>query len=95
MSMKSDAFREDQILGAPADDPDRLGTVTRAGVLDMQVCVPKGWSDEQILAFAERAYPCGTTHGWFIRKDKERLAGSPERNPCSDSPERVHVTLDA
>ncbi len=28
--------------------------VTRCGALDMQVCVPAEWTDEQVKAFADR-----------------------------------------
>jgi hypothetical protein len=43
-------------------------TVTRQGVSDMQVCVPGDWTDAQVIAFAEREYPCGTQNGWQIRR---------------------------
>lgn len=70
--------------------------VTRTGGLDMQVCVPTDWTDEQVKTFAERENPCGTTNGWFIRKAGDpALAGMPERNPCAQREGHVHVTLDA
>lgn len=70
--------------------------VTRTGGLSMQVCIPEGWGDEALLAFAERENPCGTTNGWFIRKEgDELLAGKPERNPCAARSGFVHVMLDA
>lgn len=70
--------------------------VTRMGVLDMQVCVPTDWTDEQIAKFAEERYPCGTTHGWRIRKEGHRLIGDcPERVPCDGRRGFVHVMLDA
>ena len=70
--------------------------VTRFGVLDIQVCVPKEWSDKEILEFAERRQSCGTTNGWVIRKEgKKLLQGFPERNPCLGRPGFVHVMLDA
>lgn len=70
--------------------------VTRYGFLDMQVCVPKDWTDEQVIAFAESEYPCGTEYGWTVRKEgDDALAGSPERNPCQEREGHVHIMLDA
>ena len=72
-------------------------TVTKPGLcLDMQVCVPKDWTDDQVIQFAESEWPCGTTLGWQIRREgHELLGGSPERVQCSDDPDQVHVMLDA
>ena len=70
--------------------------VTRTGVLDMQVCVPKDWTDLQIKAFANTRNPCGTESGWQIRKEGDKqLGGMPERNPCSKRSGFVHIVLDA
>lgn len=85
----------------------QLPEVTHYGVLDMQVCVPESWTDEQILAFAEKKFPCGTTNGWFIRRqadyDKAIAEGKvpregchmKERIACDDRPGFIHVMLDA
>lgn len=71
-------------------------TVTKMGLLSMQVCVPKGWTDEQAVAFAEREYPCGTTNGWFVRKQGDRrLAGANERVQCKGLATHIHIMLDA
>lgn len=70
--------------------------VTRVGVLDMQVCVPTEWTDEQVKEFANREHPCGTKLGWFIRQEgDEALAGSHERVACGGRDGFVHITLDA
>lgn len=70
--------------------------VTIRGFLDMQVCVPGHWNDKQIRDFAERENPCGTTAGWFIRKEgNERLSGAPERASCVERLGYVHVMLEA
>lgn len=69
--------------------------VTRTGALDMQVCVPADWTDEQVRDFANAENLCGTTHGWQIRTNPEWLAGCPARNPCSKHEGKVHITLDA
>jgi len=70
--------------------------VTRRGLLDMQVCIPKSWEDGEVLEFAEAENPCGTTHGWSIRREgSEYLSGSPERVPCVEKPDYVHIMLNA
>ena len=77
-------------------DPVCVPEVTHYGVLSMQVCVPSDWTDEQVRTFAEKEYPCGTSNGWFIRKQgDERLAGADERVPCADRVGFVHIMLDA
>jgi len=71
-------------------------TVTRRGLLDMQVCAPREWSDEAVKEFAESANPCGTELGWSIRRAGDPLlAGAEERVNCSASADFVHVMLDA
>ena len=80
----------------PPAVPDPQPTITRAGVLDMQVCIPESCSDEQVMAFAEREFPCGTSLGWTIRREGDKaLSDSPERNPCAERKGFVHVVLDA
>jgi len=70
--------------------------VTKYGFLDMQVCVPAEWSDEQAVSFAEAQYPCGTTHGWRIRREGDPdLSGSSERACCAERSGFVHIMLDA
>lgn len=70
--------------------------VTRRGFLDMQVCVPAGYTDEQALEFAESQNPCGTEGGWMVRKEGSKyLAGAPERRECEEREGYVHITLDA
>lgn len=70
--------------------------VTKTGALDMQVCVPADWTDEQVKTFADTANPCGTTAGWFIRRSGDRaLGGDPERQPCAQRQGYVHIMLDA
>lgn len=70
--------------------------VTREGFLDMQVCVPADWTDEQVKTFADAQNPCGTENGWGIRKEgSPYLAGKPERNPCAERQGCVHIMLDA
>jgi hypothetical protein len=69
--------------------------VTGTSGFSMQVCVPKDWGNQQIIAFAEKENPCGTTNGWLIRKEGDNaLKGMPERNQCSERGGFVHVMLD-
>ena len=78
-------------------DADAHGAqVTKHGALNMQVCVPVGWTDEQVIAFAEKEYPCGTEHGWSIRRQGDKaLAGKLERVHCESRSGFVHIMLDA
>lgn len=70
--------------------------VTRHGVLDMQVCVPETFTDEEVVDFANRLNPAGTGGGWQIRKEgSEYLAGDPERKRCEGGRDDcVHIMLD-
>ncbi|KKW12835.1 MAG: hypothetical protein UY48_C0008G0010 [Candidatus Gottesmanbacteria bacterium GW2011_GWB1_49_7] len=71
-------------------------TVTRRGILNMQVCVPSSWNNDRITQFANANNPCGTRAGWFIRKKgSPYLSGDPERCPCESRANFVHVMLDA
>jgi hypothetical protein len=80
--------------------------IMQVGLLSLQVCIPDDWTDEQIISFAEKEYPCGTTAGWQIRRQSECdkiLENNPslpkeellERVTCADRPNFVHVVLDA
>ena len=62
--------------------------------LDLQVCVPKEFSDFRVKEFADKTCPAGTENGWkIIRKGDKYLGGAPERVPCDTRPENVHVRL--
>ena len=70
--------------------------VTYKGVFDMQVCVPKEFTDEEVVEFANKENPCGTERGWQIRREgSESLCGEPERMECSDNNSFCHIMLDA
>ena len=70
--------------------------VTRCGFLDMQVCVPKEFTDEQVKEFADANNPSGLEAGWMIRKqDDESLNGDPERAQCEKREGCVHIMLGA
>lgn len=71
-----------------------LPEMIKMGALSCQVCVPQDWTDEQVVKFAEREYPCGTTCGWVICKEGHRLLGdSHERVPCVSNAGYVHIVL--
>ena len=76
-----------------------LPVVVKTGGLDMQVCVPQDWTDEQVVEFTNAQNPCGTELGWVIRREgSELLAGAPERVACELFGEintNVHIMLDA
>jgi hypothetical protein len=71
-------------------------TVTWHGVLDMQVCAPKDWTDEQVEDFANKKNPCGGVNlrCQIIREGDKFLAGAKERTPCEKEIGHVHVMLD-
>jgi hypothetical protein len=72
-----------------------MAEVTRRGVLDCQVCVPKDWTDEQAVDFANQENPSGLMAGWFIRKKGDKLLkGDPERSQCEEYKDRIHIMLD-
>lgn len=70
--------------------------VTYRGPLDLQVCVPKDWTDEQVVEFAQIAVLCGTSAGWqIVREGSEFLSGDKERVACLKRKNFVHVMLAA
>lgn len=78
--------------------PDQTETpeVTKYGMLDMQVCVPATWSDDDVKAFSDQANECGTSLGWQIRREgSPLLSGAAERVPCLRRNGFVHIMLDA
>lgn len=83
----------EQVLKEISSEPE----VTMLGLFDMQVCVPKDWTDEQVCKFAEKANTCGTTGGWQIRREDGIGVHKDfkQRVTCADNDEKVHVMLDA
>ena len=64
-------------------------------LLCCSLCAPRGFTSEQIVAGAERQYPCGTTNGWAISNDAAFAGGEPMPCPCPDDPDRQHWLLEA
>jgi len=73
-----------------------MGAVTiKVGICSMQVCVPKDFTDEQVVNFANSDQPTGIDSRWEIRKEGDpSLAGDPERVPCAERADHVHIMLD-
>ena len=70
-------------------------TILIEKVAGLQVCVPKEYTDEQVVEFANASTPTGLDHGWSIRKEGHKdLQGDPERVQCEEDPTMVHVTLE-
>lgn len=73
-----------------------LPAVIRVAPLDIQVCVPKEWTDKEVKDFADLAHPCGTESGWCItRQGDKHLANDFERNQCAEFLSFCHVMLHA
>lgn len=69
--------------------------IAHYGFLDCQVCVPKEWTDAEVLEYVEKEFPSGTQNGWFIRgPGHELLNGAPYRVPCSDRSGCTHIMLE-
>lgn len=69
--------------------------VTMRKIFDLQACVPKGWSDDQAKAFVDLDTPSGTEKGWvMLREGHKYLGGDPERVPCQERPDFVHVRFE-
>jgi hypothetical protein len=69
------------------------GYMGSAGFLHRIVCVPKTWTDEQTLAFAETEDPAGTSGGWqFADPDPDVMSGEVSCQ-CPDEEGRIHRLL--
>lgn len=65
--------------------------VTRHGILNLQVCVPKEYTDKQAEEFANNANPTGVSSRWEIMPESEME--DLQRVQCEDHPENVHILL--
>jgi hypothetical protein len=80
-------------VGTPVEQiavPPMKPEVTQVNALDMQVCVPDHWTDEQVLEFAESENP--NPDGWHIR---HFVDGEQIRVKCGSRTGCVHIMLDA
>jgi hypothetical protein len=68
--------------------------VTRFGLCDLQVCVPKSFTDQQAEEFANAEHPTGIASQWRMKKTgDETLGGDPERVQCAQLDDHVHIML--
>lgn len=87
--------RIDTVKATAFKDDEPWPEVVKVSLLDMQVCVPADWTDEQVTDYANSASPTGIRSDWAIRKEgSEYLQGAPERCPCDDREGCVHISLD-
>ena len=64
------------------------------GILGMRLCVPDDWTDEQIIQFAEKENPAGTSNGWYIaEKGDTAFDGASARIKCEDRENYVHLVV--
>lgn len=61
--------------------------VLRSCLLQMQVCVPEGYTDEQVEDFSNINNPTGISSQWTIRQEIPVRAQCEERTGC------VHLIL--
>lgn len=70
-------------------------TVTGHYPLNLQICVPREYTDAQAKAFANKACLCGTQYGWHVRKEGADYPEFKQCVTCDKHPENVHILLDA
>jgi hypothetical protein len=70
------------------------GQIIRRGPLDLQLCVPTEWTDEEVREYANHAELCGTANGWqIVREGDKYLNGDPERVRCENLISHVHIRV--
>jgi len=67
--------------------------ILRRGVFGISVCIPKDWTDQQVIDFVEADSPCGTADGWQPSARTEENCN--KRIPCEDREGYMHMVLDA
>lgn len=68
--------------------------IVRHGLLDLQVCVPEDYTDEQAETYANDARPTGIESKWRMRSaDDPAQNGAPIRVKCQQDPGHVHIML--
>lgn len=69
---------------------DIIITKAMVGICHMQVCAIKSLSDKEIVDYANRFNPSGTSNGWScVVRDDDRL----KPVQCEDHPDRQHLIL--
>lgn len=68
--------------------------VLKRGLCDLQVCVPKEYTDEQAEEFANKDCPTGIDSKWKLRAaDDPHQLGDPIRVVCQARQEYVRIML--
>ena len=68
--------------------------ITRHGLMDLQVCVPKDYTDQQVEEFANEAAPTFISSKWTMKKaDDPTLGGDPVRQQCLSREDCCHIML--
>ena len=68
--------------------------VTKQGLCDLQVCVPKDCMDTEAEEFANSQCPTGIASEWRMKKNGDpTLNGDPERVKCLGRAGHVHIML--
>lgn len=78
----------------PNADEDKEPEIISQNILAIQVCVPDNFADKEIIEFAERANPCMTENGWFVR-EKDLDGNKQKRVACEKRTGFTHVILEA
>lgn len=67
--------------------------VIRAGLLEIQVCVPKTFTDEQVEEFTNEDNPTGLESRWRIQREVEDNPTYQIRCQCSQKEDHCHLVL--
>ena len=85
-----------RVMPADIPVPAAKPTLVRGGFGFVQVCVPAGWSDAEVVDFTMREVPREEGFVWQIRRADDAAPNCcPERMPCARHPGFVHIILDA
>lgn len=69
--------------------------ITNQGIMDLQICVPKTFTDDEATAKANELAPTGIESRWTMKHNgHEDLRGCDERVQCSEFKSHVHIMLE-
>lgn len=66
--------------------------ILREGIFQLQACVVKGMTDEELVTWINSVSECGTRRGWTLEEGSE---DSPKRVQCSQFDTHEHVLFNA